>query len=102
MNLEEIKDKSIALIVWNAEKVDDVRVYLGRLKILDGKYAFINEEEGWKVSLYDEHLSRLRPVSEDLKEILLNADYGLSMSMGVLLETDDRDGWVKTGLKWKK
>jgi hypothetical protein len=61
MNIEDVKDKSVAMIVWNTEQEDDVYVYLGTLQNIEGQYAFINEGEGWKVSLEYEHLSRLQP-----------------------------------------
>jgi hypothetical protein len=60
MNLAEIEGKSIAMIVWNTEKEDDVHVYLGKLKNIDGKYVFINKEKGWKISFDEEQLSHLQ------------------------------------------
>ena len=100
MNLEAIEAKSIAMIVWHAEKEDDVHVYLGKLQNVDGEYSFINEEKGWKVSLDEEQLSRLQLVSNDLKEMLLNADCALFMSMRSLPEVDDKSTYEKTGLNW--
>ena len=99
MNLEELKDKSISLVVWNTEKEDDVHVYLGKLYLENEESYFVNEAKGWKVSLDEEQLSRLHPVSDDLKETLLNAGYVLSMSMGSLPETDTED-FNETGMKW--
>ncbi len=100
MNLAEIEDKRVAMIVWNTEKEDDVRVYLGKLENVNGEYAFINEEKGWKVSLENEQLSHLHPVTEDLREMLLNADYALSMSMSSLPETYDTNNYKQTGINW--
>ena len=100
MNLEELTKKAIALIIWNTEKEDDVHVYLGRLKFENGEACFINEEKGWRFSLDEEQLSRLRPVDDDLKETLLNADYAISLSMAVLPESGT-EGFEKTGMKWE-
>jgi hypothetical protein len=91
MNSEAIEGKIIAIIVWNTEKEDDVHVYLGKLQ---------NMNEGWRISLDEEQLSRLQPVTDDLKEILLNADYAFSMSMENLPETDDNTDYEKTGMNW--
>lgn len=99
MNLIDLKDKAIALIVWNMEKEDDVHVYLGKLQTEDSRYYFFNEEKGWRVSLDEEKLSRLQQVSDDLKETLLNADYALSMSMGDLPQSDLEE-YKATGMKW--
>lgn len=84
MNLEELRDSTIVLIVCNAEKKDDMHVYLGKLQVENGKHYFVNEEKGWTVSLDEEQLNQLRPVSDDLREMLLNADYALFMNMGDL------------------
>lgn len=54
----------------------------------------------WMTSLDKEQLSRLKPVPDDLKELLLNADYALSMSVGDLLETGDTADYKETGMKW--
>lgn len=100
MNLNEIIEKAIAMVVWNSEIENDVHVYLGTIRSFDGEYVFINEERGWKVSLNDEQLSRLKPVSDDLKEILLNADYSFSMTMGNIPDTDVLTNFNDTGLDW--
>ena len=99
MNLEPIETKSLALIVWNNEKEDDVHVYLGKLQNINGEYSFINEEKGWTVSLDEEQISRIKPVSADLKEMLLNADYALSMIIGELPPSNSQD-FKATGMKW--
>jgi hypothetical protein len=98
MNIEEIKDKSIALVLWNNEKEDDVHVFLGKLEMEDGKFNFINQEKVWKVSLNDEQLGRLKAVPEELSTVLLNADYALNMSIGSL--SDSEMATVRTGMKW--
>jgi hypothetical protein len=99
MNLEELVGKSISLIVWGPEKEDDVHVYLGRLHLENGYSVFINADKGWRVSLDDEQLCRLRPVPDNLKGTVLGADYALSMSMSNLPETDTED-WRPTGMNW--
>jgi hypothetical protein len=99
MNLVELKDKTVALIVWNTEKEDDVHVYLGKLKEEKDECYFVNEEKGWRVSLDNEQLNRLQPVSDDLKETLLNAEYALSMSMGDLPQSNS-ENYKATGMKW--
>ena len=99
MNLADLKDKAISLIVWNTEIEDDVHVYLGKLHFENDETYFVNEEIGWRVSLDNEQLNRLQPVSDDFKETLLNADYALSLSMGNLPQTNSQD-YQATGMKW--
>jgi hypothetical protein len=102
MNLQGIESKSIAMIVWNTEKEDDVHLYLGKLQNANGIYSFINEEKGWNVSLDEEQLSRLQPVSEDMREMLLNADYAFSMTMANLPDTEDKSELNSTGMNWNE
>lgn len=99
MNLADIIGKAISMIVWNTEKEDDVHVYLGKLQVENGKHYFVNKENGWRVALDEEQLSRLQPVSNDLKETLLNADYAFSMSIGDLPQSNLED-YRATGMKW--
>jgi hypothetical protein len=91
MNPAELTDKLISIIVWNTEQDNDVHVYLGKLKVEQGEYYFLNEEKGWRIHLDAEQRSRLRPVSIDLQEMLLHADYALSMTIGQLPESGSQD-----------
>lgn len=79
MKFEEIEGKAVAMVVHNAEKEDDVHVYLGEFNKLDNEYFFINKDRGWQVSLNEEQMGRLKPVPEQLKSILLNACYFFPM-----------------------
>ena len=99
MNLEDLKDKAISLIVWNTEKENDVQVFLCKLQEENSKLFLINEEKGWRVSLDDDQLSRLKPVSDDLRETLLNADYALSMTMQNIPQLSSQN-YRETGMKW--
>lgn len=99
MYFEEIKSKSIVVIVHNAEKEDDVHVYLGWLLLTIGEWSFVNEEQGWKISLDSEQLRRLKPVPDTLKSTLLGADYALTMVIGSLTDSE-REGHKKTAMKW--
>lgn len=99
MIMEELKDKCICLIIWNAEKDDDVRLYLGNYVNEGKEHYFVNKEKGWRLSLNDEQLERMQLVPEELKETLLNADYSISMTMGSLPD-DETDEFISTGMNW--
>ena len=99
MNFADLKEKAIALIVWNSEKENDVKVFLCKLQLQNNKPVLINEESGWSVSLDMEQLNKLEPVSDELRETLLNADYALSMTMGNLPESKFQQ-YRATGIKW--
>lgn len=98
MYFEEIKSKSIALVVHNADNEDDVHIYLGRLLLTSGECFFVNEERGWKISLNSEQLNRLKSVHGALNTMLLNADYFISMAIQSLPDSDMK-GYEKTGMK---
>jgi hypothetical protein len=97
MNSVNLKDKTVSLIVWNTEKEDNVHVCLGKLQVENGENYFVNEGNGWRVTLEEEQLSRLQLVPDDLKERLLNADCALSMSMSDLPQSSFQD-YQTTGL----
>jgi hypothetical protein len=99
MNFESFNDMSTALIIWNTMKEDDVHVYIGKLRVENSKYYFVNDEKGWRATLEEEQLKELKPVTDDLKETLLNADYALSLSIGDLPDSNT-DLYVATGMNW--
>ena len=94
-----LKDKQVALLIWNTEKEDDAHVYVGQIIQSEAGQYFFNESMGWKLDIDDEQISRLTVVSEDMKDIFLNSDYFISLSMGIVPD-DKTDGYIPTGLKW--
>jgi hypothetical protein len=99
MELKETEGRDIALVVENVEKEDDVRVYLGRMINEKDGYFFINEAQSWRVSLNADHIQGLRPVPDQLKSILLNADYFFTMTIATLPNLVN-EGFRNTNLKW--
>lgn len=100
MSFDEFKNKVVSLIVWNTEEEDDVHVYLGEIFFENNGYYFINEKNGWRVSLFEEHLVKVKPVPDDLKVTLLGAEYSLSMVMSILPDAE-RNGIKLTGINWR-
>jgi hypothetical protein len=98
MIVEMAIGKRIALVVANVENEDDVHVYLGQLQIQNGSSCFINVEKGWLLDLNEEQLSRLKPVAEELKITLLNADFYLPMTIRPFPE-EGHEEYVRTNLK---
>lgn len=99
MNQLNLQDKQIALLIWNTEKEDDAHIYIGKIAQIETGYYFVNESKGWNLELDNEQLSRATPVSEDMKDIFLNADYFISLSMR-LIGDENTDDYIPTGLKW--
>jgi hypothetical protein len=85
----------------------DVETYEGlkrRLQILEGiargEHAVEPPHSSFQVP--NEWWDRLKPISDDLKEMLLEADFCFSVTVGNLSESGDVAGYVKTGLKWPR
>ncbi len=96
-----ILGKRIALLIWNTEQEDDVRVFAGEIIKEDPVYYFINQPEQWKLRLTAELLGRLKAVPEDQKDILLDADFVISVSMGSM-PGEGNEGYDNTGIKWAR
>ncbi len=92
-------DNSIALLVWNTKVENDAHVYLGQIKKDGEDFIFVNEQKGWRISLDTEKIERLRPVTADLKDMFLNADYFFSFSMSGLPD-DPGQEFRPTGMRW--
>ncbi len=98
MNVEEIKDKPLALVVWNTEKQDDVHVYVGKLVVKVDECFFVNQRNGWTLRLSEEQANQIEPVPDRLKSVLLGADYALNLAIGSLPDGITDAMW--TGMQW--
>ena len=94
-----VRNKQIALLVWNTEKEYDAHVYLGKIVKTSDGFHFKNKSKKWDVLVEPEQLHRLKEVTDDLKEILLKADLYFSFSIAGLPEDSNND-FVLTGMKW--
>lgn len=99
MDFPQIAGKSIALVVWNTEKDDDVRVFLGEIIEKGKEYFFVNNQENWNLLLDASKFSEIRVVREDLKEMLLGAELYLNLSIANPPD-ENNDGFSKTGMNW--
>ena len=48
MNYDFLAGKSFALVIWNTEKENDVRVCRGEVIEREDGFYFVNEEEKWR------------------------------------------------------
>lgn len=98
MDLNNLKDKIIALVVWNVDKKDDVHVYVGSLISQGTEYIFKNEKKGWTVPIQADKVDDIKKVPDNLKPTLLNADYFINLTIGDMV--DNQGDFIPTGLKW--
>ncbi|HDY7993163.1 TPA: hypothetical protein ACGVB5_004862 [Vibrio vulnificus] len=95
----DLSGKTLALLLWSKDEdgEDDVAVFKGSIT-REGASFFYQNESGSKLELTDDWLGRIVPVASDVKDVLLNCDYQLSLTVGQLLP-DSKD-FVETGLSW--
>ncbi|MFT4712838.1 MAG: hypothetical protein ACJAVI_004547 [Candidatus Azotimanducaceae bacterium] len=98
MVLEEAEGKPIALILWRKKDdgEDDLAVFKGILTQQDGTY-YLDREEGYDRSLTKEWLGRIDTVPMEVKAVLLDCDYQLSLNLDELTEAG---GLEKFGFSW--
>ena len=101
MDYNSIKGKSVSLLIWNTQKENDAHVYLGQIVKESSGLFFINDFKGWRIGLDEEQLSRLKSVSEDMKDTFLGAEYFISLSMADLPD-NNKEGFTFTGINWDK
>jgi hypothetical protein len=94
--------KRLAMIGWakKSDGKDDAAVFTG-IAHWDGAVLTMQrgpETDPFEVS--DEWFSRIRPVREDRRDMLLDADYFFSVSVGDLEVDEVPPGFRETGLKW--
>jgi len=99
----DINGKVFALLLWGKKKAgkeDDVAVFTGKACFKD-KILTVNLKGNPGFEIFPEWLSRIKktPNDKDVKKIMFNADYFLSLSID-----DEPKGtslkFKKTGLKW--
>jgi hypothetical protein len=78
MELNLLYGKKVALLVWNKDNKKGTHVYLGEIIKEAGRYQFINQSKSWKMDLDENILSGIKIVSEEIKEVFLNADLYLT------------------------
>lgn len=94
-----IKDKNIALLIWNTEKENDAHIYLGKIIKNGNDFHFVNKSKNWNVALEPTIFERLQEVTEETKNIFLNADLFFSFSISGLPD-DSTKGLISTGMTW--
>jgi hypothetical protein len=98
MVLEDAEGNPIALILWRKKDdgEDDLAVFKGILTQQDGIY-YLDREEGYDRALRKEWLGRIDTVPKEIKEVLLNCDYQLSLNLDELAEAG---GLESFGFSW--
>ena len=102
--IHQLNNTSFALLVWYVQegKDDEAKVYSGAATWNpDTECVEVRRNDDGEpvLVLSGAQLNRINKVTEDVKHILLDCDYGISLSMSDLPE-HSRDEFALTGLKW--
>jgi len=94
-----IRDKSLALIVVDLNDEDNVMVYSVNIDVMNDKIFFTHSDiKPLEITDWQE---RIQVVSEELKDILCESDYSLTLSIENLPSDENVENYLNTGLKWQ-
>jgi len=92
--------KKISLVISNVQDENDVKVFLGEVIKTNEELKFVNKSKNWNVSIPISALETVKEVTADMKVMLLDAEYFISLAVGEL-PNESSDGYTGTGLIWK-
>jgi hypothetical protein len=102
MNLEKLTGKKFALVAMGEDesgKKEGV-VFTGIARWIKGHLYFDHSSKHKPFQLPDDVLHRVKPTPKEFKDILLDAEFYIIMSIGSLPDDADPSEYVQTGLKW--
>ena len=98
MDKLELVGKKLVLILWQND--DDAVLVSGKV-VGDSNRLWLELGADQKPLFLDEEwLSRIQPVKSDIADIVGNADFVLSLSVGALPPDADLGDYEPTGLRW--
>ncbi len=97
---KEIIGKTLSLILVSEE--DETIVVTGTIQRNGKRLVFQNTNEGVVISMSDDVLQRIKVVTGEIRPILNDADFALTLSVGNLPDGISIEGMIPTGLKWPK
>lgn len=103
MNFDELTCRKIALVAWGEDEngKDDVAVFTGIARWENG-HLYLDRKGKKPFQFPDDTLERIKPVPAEISDILLEADFYISMTIGSLPKDANPEDYIKTGLKWPK
>lgn len=96
----ELKNKTIAIIAVDVDSKDEENlvVYSGTINLKDDQLFF--NRDGNNLFEISDWQERIKIVGDDVKNILLDCNYSLTLSIGDLPENENPNDYKETGLKW--
>ena len=77
MNIDQVIGKSVCLLLMSKDDSgeDDWAVLLGEITVKNGSLLFQNSDTPTPFALPDDMLARIQVPTEDIRRIVLDADY---------------------------
>jgi hypothetical protein len=100
VDFQELQGKSLAIILIGED--EDWSVLRGIVRVEGDALLLDHNVSDQPFLIQSAWLSRIKPTPADLRDILMNADYFMSLSLGSLPEKSDLSEYESTGLKLPK
>jgi hypothetical protein len=97
VDYQELQGKSLAIIL--AGEDEDWSVLRGTVRVEDAALLLDHNVSDQPFLIQSDWLSRIKPTPADLRDILMNADYFMSLNLGTLSNDADMSEYESTGLK---
>ena len=96
----ELDGKTLAILLCDQDREEvEVFCHTGRVRRSETGYEFYREDGSVSLNLRTEWIGRIQPVPDTVKEILLDADLVLSLTVGTIPDGTDLSLLEATGLK---
>ena len=96
-NPNELNGRRFAVILLSQD--EDGAIFAGAVRINQGR-IYMDRGKLPPFEILPEWIDRIKPVSSEVKDILLDADFCLMLTVGCLPDGASTDDYIKTGIKW--
>jgi hypothetical protein len=103
-NIKDLNGKKLAVIAMgnNRKGKEEAAVFSG-IGLWNNGHLYLDRGKNKKpFQVPDEVLDRIKPVPDKIRDIVLDAEYYIPMSIGPLPDDANPKDYVKTVLKWPK
>ncbi|KIA90177.1 hypothetical protein [Kaistella jeonii] len=103
-NFSALNNKSIALLIENVEKENDVNIYSGKIVEKNSDYFFISADKKINLTLDIDKLNRIKKIDPEMEikvPSLKGYQYFLWLTLGNVPK-DNKESLKDTGINWEK
>jgi hypothetical protein len=102
MNFTELTGKKLAIVaIGESEKGEtEGAVFTGLARWANGHLYLDRGRNQKSFQFPDDVLQRIKPVPAEIADIILEAEYYITMSIGPLPNDANPKDYIETGLKW--